>query len=656
MPILKNKTIIKNLSIKKLIQKLSFRQAPLRNRVLLIGDLILICVAALGSFALRFEFGGLFFYYLPQAWRMVILAFIIKPIIYYFFGLYRRLWAYASIRELMLIVSSVTTASIVLAVAVTMMSYYQVQENNYIGFPRSVLVIDWMLSVILVGGLRFSSRLIAESHSTASDEKLGNWYRRVLIVGAGDAGALVAREIQKNPQLNLELVCFLDDDKAKQKQQIHGIPVVGTLDDLPRLITRNRIHEVIIAIPTATGDVVRKVANYCHDKNVTFRTMPGMYELIGGKVSVNRLREVNINDLLRRIPAKIDERRIGSILGGKRILVTGAGGSIGSELCRQIARWGPSALVILGHGENSIFETLLELDEVFSTLPIHPVIADIRDQDRLEAAFASLQPDVVFHAAAHKHVPLMEVNVEEAITNNVLGTRNIVEVSQTYGVERLVLISTDKAIRPSSVYGATKRLAELLVLDAANTTERPFSVVRFGNVLGSRGSVVPRFQRQIEIGGPVTITHPDMERYFMTIPEAVHLVLQASAMGQGGEVFVLRMGEQIRIQTLAEDLIRLSGLDPGKDIEILYTGIRPGEKLSEELWDRGASYEPTQHPDIVLLAKEDIVSDQALNQAVDELIHLAREGYPTEIVKRLDRIIPGSSVRSTPPPDLTSIV
>jgi FlaA1/EpsC-like NDP-sugar epimerase len=645
-----------NTKLKRLVRKLSFREAPLRNRLLLLGDLFLICVAGLGSFALRFEFGELFFYYLPQAWRMIVLAGIIKPIIYYLFGLYRRLWAYASIRELVLIVSAVTTASVLLSLSITMMSYFQVQQGNYIGFPRSVLVIDWMLSMILAGGLRFSSRLIAESRSTASETTSEKWYRRVLIVGAGDAGALVAREIQKNPQLNLELVCFLDDDKNKQKKEIHGIPVVGTLDDLPWVITRRRIHEVVIAIPTAPGDVVRKVTNYCHEKNVTFRTMPGMYELIGGKVSVNRLRNVNINDLLRRIPAKIDDRRIGSTLGGKRVMVTGAGGSIGRELCRQIARWGPSALIILGHGENSIFETLLELEETYPSLPIHPVIADIRDHERLESAFSNLQPNVLFHAAAHKHVPLMEVNVEEAITNNVLGTRNIVEVAQTFGVERLVMISTDKAIRPSSVYGATKRLAELLVLDAAKTSERPFSVVRFGNVLGSRGSVVPRFQRQIEAGGPITITHPDMERYFMTIPEAVHLVLQAGAMGQGGEVFVLRMGEQVRILTLAEDLIRLSGLEPGKDVEILFTGVRPGEKLSEELWDRWATYENTLHPDIVLLAKEDIFSDQALHQAVDELIHLAREGYPSEIVKRLDRIIPGASVRSTPPPDLTSII
>lgn len=641
---------------KKLLAKISFYQAPLRNRVLLFGDIFLICVAVLGSFALRFEFGGLFFYYLPQAWRMIILAIIIKPVIYYFFGLYRRLWAYASTRELMLIVAAVTTSSLFLSVAVFVMIYFQVSRNDFIGFPRTVLVIDWLLSIILMGGLRFSSRLIAESRSTASTIDKVDWYRRLAIVGAGDAGALVAREIQKNPQLNLELICFLDDAKSKQKQQIHGVPVVGTLDDLPRVINRRRIHEVIIAIPTASGDVVRKVAGYCQGTSVTFRTMPGVYELIGGKVSVNRLREVNINDLLRRVPAKIDDRKVGSTIGGKRVLVTGGGGSIGSELCRQIARWGPSTLMLLGHGENSVFETLLELEETFSSLALHPVIADIRDRERLEAIFAANQPDVVFHTAAHKHVPLMEVNVEEAITNNVYGTRNIIEVSLTYGVERLVMISTDKAIRPSSVYGATKRLAELLVLDAARSSGRPFSVVRFGNVLGSRGSVVPRFQRQIEAGGPVTITHPDMERYFMTIPEAVHLVLQAGAMGKDGEVFVLRMGEQIRILHLAEDLIRLSGLEPGKDIEVLYTGIRPGEKLSEELWDRWATYQPTTHPDIVVLAKEDIIGDEALHQAVDELIHLANEGYPTEIVKRLDRIIPGASVRATPPPDLTSYI
>jgi FlaA1/EpsC-like NDP-sugar epimerase len=480
--------------------------------------------------------------------------------------------------------------------------------------------------------------------------------QRVLVVGAGDAGALVVREMQKNPQLNITPVCFLDDDPAKQKQQIHGIPVIGNLDDLSKTVSLRRIDEVVIALPSAPGSVVRKVADICRRKGVPFRTMPGIYELIGGKVNVSRLREVEISDLLRRESALIDDRMIGGKIGGKRVLVTGAGGSIGRELCRQIARWGPTELVLLGHGENSIFETLLEIEENHPALPLHPIIADVRDIDRMSVIFENHRPQVVFHAAAHKHVPLMEVNIEEAISNNVLGTRNIAEVSINTEVERLVLISTDKAIRPSSVYGATKRLAELIILDAANRTGLAFSVVRFGNVLGSRGSVIPRFESQIVRGGPITITHPDMERYFMTIPEAVHLVLQASAMGKGGEVFVLNMGEQVRILDLAEDLIRLSGLEPGKDIEIVFTGIRPGEKLSEELWDLEATYQPTDHPDIVLLEDEDISGGLELRNMVKDLIHLAREGDTASIIRILDEFIPGAVVRSTPPPDLTSIV
>jgi FlaA1/EpsC-like NDP-sugar epimerase len=384
--------------------------------------------------------------------------------------------------------------------------------------------------------------------------------------------------------------------------------------------------------------------------------MPGIYELIGGKVNVSRLREVEIADLLRREPAQIDERRIGNSLGGKRVLITGAGGSIGRELCRQVARWSPSALILLGHGENSIFETLLELEENFPNIPLHPIIADVRDLDRLNIVFEQLRPQVIFHAAAHKHVPLMEANVEEAISNNVQGTRNIVEVAATYGVERLVMISSDKAIRPTSIMGAAKRMAELIVLDAAQRSSLPYSVVRFGNVLGSRGSVVPLFKRQIMRGGPITITHPDMKRYFMTIPEAVHLVLQAAAMGDGAEVFVLNMGEQVRILDLEEDLIRLSGLEPGRDVEIQFTGIRPGEKLYEQLWDKYASYKPTPHPDIVLLEDEDILAGDELTEKVEALIHLAREGDVGGIIKILEECIPGAAMRSTPPPDLTSYV
>lgn len=630
--------------------------APLRNRIFLVGDFLLIIIAVMGSFALRFELGNLFRYYLPQAWRMALLAVLLKPAVYYLFGLYRRLWAYASTRELLLIFYSVSSASTLLLAAVLVMTSIQARQPGYIGFPRATLAIDWLLSLLLVGGMRLSSRLIADSRlgTNGSPDRVG--IRRVLVVGAGDAGALVVREIQKNQQLNLEPVCFLDDDVVKQKSQIHGVPVVGTLEDLPRIIKMRAIQEVIIAIPTAPGDVVRRVAEACRQEKVTFRTMPGIYELIGGRVSVNRLRQVNIDDLLRRASAMSDDRRIGSLIAGKRVLVTGAGGSIGTELCRQISRWGPSSLILLGHGENSIFRIFLDLYDSHPDQPKYPVIADIRDRDRLNTIFDNLRPQVVFHAAAHKHVPLMEVNVEEAITNNVLGTRNIVEVSVNTGVEHLVMISSDKAIRPTSVMGATKRLAELIVLDAAHTSGLAYAAVRFGNVLGSRGSVVPRFQRQIAAGGPVTVTHPEMERYFMTIPEAVHLVLQAGAMGNGGEVFVLRMGKQIKILDLAEDLIRLSGLEPGEDIEITYSGVRPGEKLSEELWDQWAIFLPTEHSEIVQLSDEDILGGDALHNDVDELIHLAREGESSAILKRLDVLIPGASVRDTPPPDLTSLI
>jgi len=622
----------------------------LRNRIMLLGDLIIIVISALGSFALRTDLGPLFNFYLTQVLWLVAIALMVKPLVYYFYGLYRRMWIYASTREMRLIVAAVSTASVIISLVIVILRAVEILPF----FPRSTLLIDWLLSLVLVGGFRFALRILNETQQVTVVPQKGT--RRVLVVGAGDAGALVVREMQKNAQLGLKPVCFLDDDPTKLKQQIHGIPVLGDLGDLTRLVVIKGIHEVIIAIPSAPGNVIRQVADGCRAMGIPFRTMPGMYELIGGKVNVSRLREVDISDLLRREPARIDDRLIGASLGGKRVLVTGAGGSIGIELCRQIARWGPSSLIMLGHGENSIFETLLEMEENYPTLPQHAVIADIRDTDRLSAVFDNLRPQVLFHTAAHKHVPLMEVNVEEAVLNNILGTRNVVEASLNYDVERMVLISSDKAIRPSSIYGAAKRLSELIVIDAAQKSGCQFSVVRFGNVLGSRGSVVPLFKRQISRGGPITITHPDMKRYFMTIPEAVYLVLQASSMGKGGEVFVLKMGEQVRILDLAEDLIRLSGLEPGKDIDIVFTGIRPGEKLSEELWDKWATYEPTSHPDIVLLTEEDLLTGPELEQVVDELVHLAREGDPQAIISILDECIPGAAVSSTPPPDLTSVV
>jgi FlaA1/EpsC-like NDP-sugar epimerase len=621
-----------------------------RNRTLLVGDIFLIIASVLGSFVLRVPLGARLVDFRFQILTMIAVALVLKPLVYYQFGLYRRLWAYASIQELKLITFAVTTASILVSIVVTILSTLMATKD----FSRLVLVIDWLLSLLAVGGLRFSLRLLSESQ--LSIKGLPSHTRKVLVAGAGDAGALVVREMQRNPQTNLHPIGFVDDDPAKQKQEIHGVRVLGTLNDLSQVIDTSGVDEVIIAIPSAPGLVVRRVADICRIKNVPFRTMPSIHELIGGQISVNRLREVDITDLLRRSPARMDIELVGQSLGGRRVLITGAGGSIGRELCRQVARWEPSELILLGHGENSIFETLVELEQSYPALKTYPCIADIRDRKRLEHIFQQYHPQVVFHTAAHKHLPLMQANIEEAITNNVWGTQNVVNVSAENQVEHLVMISTDKAICPTSVYGATKRIGEMLVLDAARRTGRSFSVVRFGNVLGSRGSVLLQFKRQIDNGGPVTVTHPDMERYFMTIPEAVHLVLQAFAMGKGGEVFVLNMGEQIRILNLVQDLIRLSGLEPGKDIEIVYTGIRSGEKLSEALWDEGADYQPTNHPDVFRLDEDEILSSSKLQEAVDRLVELANQNEPETIVDLLDEIVPGAAISSTPPPDLTAIV
>jgi FlaA1/EpsC-like NDP-sugar epimerase len=620
----------------------------IRNLYVLLFDIFLTIASVVGAFALRLDID--FYSYLPAVYWMIAISLAVKLSIYYFFGLYRRLWAYASIRELLLIIMAVTAASI--AVSAIMMSLL---ITRLLHFPRMVLPIDLLLSLTGVGGFRFSLRLISETR-TASAKPHARKANKVLVIGAGDAGALAVREMQRNPQLGLHPVGYLDDDSTKQRHQIHGVPVVGKLADLGRALDRRRVDEVIIAIPSAGGKVVRMVADVCRLKGMPFRTMPGLYELIGGKVSVNRLREVDITDLLRREPAQMHNELVGAALTGKRILVTGAGGSIGREICHQIARWGPEMLILLGHGENSIFEAMLELQEDFPALLLQPVIADIRDLPRLQNIFNSFRPQVVFHTAAHKHVPLMESNIEEAISNNVVGTRTVCQAASAANTERLVLISTDKAVRPANVMGATKRIAEMIVLDYAHRTGRAFSVVRFGNVLGSRGSVVPLFKRQIAHGGPITVTHTDMKRYFMTIPEAVHLVLQASAMGHGGEIFLLNMGQQVRILDLAEDLIRLSGLEPGKDIEIVFTGIRPGEKLSEDLWEEGTEYQKTTHPDIFRVEAEESIIPPNLSRIVKELNHLSRKSETNAIISLLDETIPDGTVRAIPLPELDSLV
>lgn len=518
----------------------------------------------------------------------------IRLTIFYFAGLYRRFWKYASIDELKQITLAVLASSIIVMAVVVVINGWL-----HFSFARSVYVLDTLLVLVCVGGIRFSVRLIAQQRQG----KVNGSGRRLLIIGAGDAGAMLVQELRRNPQLNLLPIGFLDDDEAKIHMQIHGVPVLGRLTDLDKFIYKYGVEQAIIAMPTAPGSVIREVSLLCERLGVKTKTVPGIYELVNGTVTITQLRPVQIEDLLRREPVQTDVAAVSALISGKRVLITGGGGSIGSELCRQVWHSQPKQLILLGHGENSIFEIYHEIRRLgASPEQVTAVIADVRFPERLHTIFNQFKPEIVFHAAAHKHVPLMEMNPAEAITNNVLGTHNLIEASLAADVEGFVMISTDKAVNPTNVMGASKRTAELIVHEAAQRSGKPYVAVRFGNVLGSRGSVVLTFERQIAEGGPVTVTDPEMKRFFMTIPEAVQLVLQAAVLGTGGEVFVLDMGEPVKIVDLARDLIELSGLEVNRDIDIVFTGMRPGEKLFEELFVEGEDYRRTQHEKIFLAA------------------------------------------------------
>ncbi len=620
----------------------------MRNRHLFLLDIVLLAVTPTLALVMRVDSAAWVASYAPALIRFTILALIIKLVIFFLFGLYRRYWRYASVDELVSIILAVGSA--ILIIAGVFFGAGILGLDNARSLPRSVPFIDGLLTLVVVGGSRFSVRIAA--HKRRRSEQKNN-SKTVLIVGAGDAGAVIARELLSSRHININPVGFVDDDPNKQKKSIHGIPVLGTRKDIPRLAKQYDVEEVVIAIPTAPGNVIREIRTLCEAAGVPSRTMPGMYEILSGQISVSQLRNVDIEDLLRREPICINAQDVEKMLSGKRVLVTGAGGSIGSELCRQMARWSPDHLILLGHGENSVFLIEQELRHRWPKLSLGVVVADIRDLPRLTAIFEQTKPQVIFHAAAHKHVPMMEANCADAISNNVGGTRALVQLAERFGVERFVLISSDKAVNPTNVMGVTKRVSEKIVQAVAQRTGRPYVAVRFGNVLGSRGSVVPTFREQIAWGGPVTVTHPEVTRYFMTIPEAVQLVLQAATLAgtecQTG-VFVLDMGKPIKIVDLARDLIELSGKEVGRDIEIVFTGLRPGEKLFEELFRDGEDYRRTRHTKIFVANGEPSAAgspapggnaDEAdLNRLVDQLLQTAEKGQPQEIRRLLKEIVP----------------
>lgn len=594
----------------------------LRNRHLLYADVGLLALASVTAFTVRFESLGWIAQHARLVVPYVLISVPLRIALFYSIGLYRRLWKHASTGELkILVIAAALAAGCVALLGLVLLPGLTITPSRV---PFSVVFNDAFLGAFAVAMPRLLIRAGSISHPRRRRDDPD---KRVLIVGAGQSAKLVAKELFANPRLGMCPVGFVDDDASKQGHVLYDLPVLGSLKDIRELVPQLRIAEIIIAIPSAPGALVRQVVRAALDCGISTLTVPSLPEIISRQGSGASLREVEIQDLLRREPVQTDLASVAALVTGKAVLVTGAGGSIGAELCRQLARLAPAQLILVGHGENSIFDVMEELRGAFPDISLVPVIADVRDRVRVAAIFTQYRPRTVFHTAAHKHVPLMETNVTEAVTNNVTGTRNVVDAAILSKVEHLVFISTDKAVRPTSVMGATKRVAEQIVQHAAAKHDRNFVSVRFGNVLGSRGSVVPTFLRQIRNGGPVCVTHPEMQRYFMTIPEAVQLVLQAGALGRGGEVFVLDMGEPVRIVDVATDLIRLSGLEPGKDIKLEFTGIRPGEKLYEEMFFGAEHVIPTEHPK-VLRARNGLLANGTIRKI--EVLVAAAEAHSKE--------------------------
>lgn len=637
--------------MQNLMNTLLAQLLKLRNRHFLIFDIIVFLITPLLALLLLLNGRLVLEQHIPDLVKDTILFLIVKLSVFWSFGFYKRYWRYASIEEVTYIVMLVTAT-----VVIETLLFNIIQYIPYVGMdtlPQTLPYIDGLLSCLFIGALRFSVRLVERAYQGRA---LFNSRERILVVGAGSAGVSLVQEMQRNPQLGFYPVAFIDDNPEKLNAHIRGIPVVGDRHQIPDVVKSLQIQKVIIAMPTVAGRVIREIVDICKLTGIHTSTLPGIHEILNGRVRLDSIRDVRIEDLLRREPVQTEIEKVSRFLKAKKVLITGAGGSIGSELCRQIFQCCPAEMMLVGHGENSVFNIQQELEQLVQGIKhgdnaqehiprLSEFIADIRDYERLKHAFVKFQPDVIFHAAAHKHVPLMELNPPEAITNNVIGTKNLLELAQQYDVKNFVMISTDKAVNPTNVMGASKRVAEMLVLKAARDSGKPYVAVRFGNVLGSRGSVVPTFKKQIAAGGPVTVTHPDIRRYFMTIPEAVQLVLQATVVAHGGEVLMLNMGEPVKIVDLAKELIHLSGYEANKDIEIVFTGLRPGEKLFEELFITGEEYELTEHKKLLLVKNASRIIPNNLDISVEALLKAAVRNDVNTILFLLEQLVPGYTAK-----------
>ena len=610
--------------------------------LVLFGDVLLLLLAHITAYLFRFEF-SLAPDRLQQIRETIIWLVPLKLVVFFFFGLYRGMWRYTSIRDFWLIAQATIVSSLLTMATMLFLNRFQ-------GYSRAVFILDGVLTFLLIGGLRMIIRssfiLYAKTRKDVSFP-IKIHFKKVLIIGAGDAGEKILREIIENYQLHYKVIGFVDDDPLKKGKSIHGFRVLCGVDDLEEILGIEEVQEILIAVPSASGDQIRRIVEACQRCAVSYKIIPGIGELIDGRVSVKALRDISYEDLLGRKPVHLDAAGIRNYLDGKTVLITGCGGSIGSELCRQLIKFQPHLVILLDACEENLFKIQMELQNEKYFRHCETVLGHVQDLQLMEDIFKKYKPQVVFHAAAYKHVPMLEKNPWEAVYNNIIGSRMIMEMSLKHSVERFVLVSTDKAVRPTNVMGTSKRVTELIMqsLQGSNTK---FMAVRFGNVVGSSGSVIPLFRRQIEHGGPVTVTHPEVNRYFMTIPEASQMILQAGAMGDGGEIFVLRMGTPVKIADMARDLIRLSGKEPDVDIEIIFTGLREGEKLYEELITVGEDILPTGHEKVMVLRSSQHSSDaryllatrEKLNKEIDELVKDADRHDAGEIKKKLQEIVP----------------